>query len=220
MSYPEAIIKLSWGGVVAGQDVWTNGISLAEYSVGGDGAITAFADLEPVDFKTAIDAAFGGANGICDFLTLTWIKLALIGTDGLYLEEAKIYDYPTPLQGTSNFIMSPQDTVVVSLLTDTPRGLANRGRIYLPSGFAQPGAGTGVIGSTGVNTVLTKFHTFFDAVNTVGQTSTPPVFVSVASATRTGAIHIVQSIEVGNIVDTQRRRRNRLSESYTSQDLG
>ena len=216
MSYSDSHIRLTFGGQVSSEDVWSNGLALAVNTAGM--APTAFAALEPEDFDAAIRAAYIGSGGIASYNNLTYIKLALIGTDGKYLEDAKIYDYPAPVTGTINYAMPPQDSVVVSLLTAAKRGLANRGRIYLPSGFADVG-NNGKVTTANQTSIANRFVTFINAVNGVGTSTGANTVASIVSGVGAGAIRNITSIEVGNLMDSQRRRRNRLTETYVAADL-
>ena len=115
--YPTPIIKLSVGGSVAGEDVWTNGLTLTPNNQLGS-AEDAFLALTPQQFTTAVNAFYAtGPFSMSQYNTVEWIKLALIGRDGKYLRDAKIYDYPTPRPGTGSFAVSPHDTLVISELT-------------------------------------------------------------------------------------------------------
>ena len=216
MSYSDSHIRLTFGGQVSSEDVWSNGLSLAVNTVGM--APTAFAALEPEDFDAAIRAAYIGSGAMNSYNNLTYIKLALIGTDGKYLEDAKIYDYAAPVTGTINYAMAPQDSVVVSLLTATKRGLANRGRIYLPSGFADVGS-NGKLTTANQTAIANRFVTFINAVNGVGTSTGAYTVACIASGVGAGAMRNITSIEVGNLMDSQRRRRNRLTEIYVAADL-
>jgi len=218
MAYPHAFIKLSISGTTADTDIWSNGLSLVGANTGD--AVDCFANLEPEDLA-AITTTFyrTTGNSMNSFNTLNTIKLALIGTDGKYLEDPKIYDYPTASPGAGNFNVSPQDTVVLSLVTPNKRGLAKRGRIYLPAGFAQPTPTTGRLSTVSQDTVLAKAKTWIDAMTVIIQAANSSVNVCVASNVREGDFNEVLSLEVGDIMDNQSRRRNRLQEVYNTIDL-
>lgn len=218
--YPTPIIKLSVGGSVAGEDVWTNGLTLTPNNQLGS-AEDAFLALTPQQFTTAVNAFYAtGPSSMDSYNTVEWIKLALIGRDGKYLRDAKIYDYPTPRPGTGSFNVSPHDTMVVSLLTGTKRGLARRGRIYLPSGFASVSATTGRVLPADVTALVGKAKTYLEAVDAIGAAAIPGgVSICIASDVREGQIRRVTALEVGNLMDNQSRRRNRLDEVYVESPI-
>lgn len=218
MAYTDSHVQLSWGGSVAGEDVWTNSVAITSPVTLGL-APQLFDELDPIDFKPAVDGLILGSAGLALYNDLRWYKLALIGTDGKYLEEAKIYDNPSPQKSSSSFAVPPQDSVVISWLTDAPRGLARRGRMYLPAGYADAQTANGRIVLSQQNAILTRATNFINAVNTVAQTAVNSAAVCVMSGVRTGATRVVSGVEVGNLIDTQRRRRNRLTETYVEGSL-
>ena len=166
MAFPAPLLRLSWGGSVAGEDIWTNGVHII--STNPDlPAADAFEELTAQQFASIISTTYANAGGMTTFNRLEWVKLALIGTDGKYITDPKIYDYPNPISGTTSFSVSPQDSVVVSFTTDARRGLAHRGRIYPPAGFAAPQSGTGRIQSTQVAAIANRFKTFINGINDI-----------------------------------------------------
>lgn len=218
MAYPNAFVKLTVSGTVAGEDIWSNSYSISTQD--GSSGEEMFADLNPAALATAAQAFYcQGGQSMMTYNRLSTIKLALIGTDGKTIGEPKIYDYPNPPAGQATFTVPPQDSIVISLLTDTIRGLANRGRIYAPAGFGDVTSSSGRLNATTVTFLVNKAVTWINAINTFAQTASPAGIVVINSAVRAGASHPVTGVEVGNLVDTQRRRRNRLSEAYTTAPL-
>lgn len=155
--------------------------------------------------------------GIDSQHSLIGIKLAPIGTNGLYppgedAVEALITPDPGPGAGGNHW--APQCTMCVTTTTAVPRGLAAMGRFYLPSM-------TGAISAagrapSGLNTsIASATQTWFNAINTatLGAIS---VFSKGNAATPGGAVHSVTGVRVGDVIDTQRRRRRQLVESYAT----
>jgi hypothetical protein len=106
----------------------------------------------------------------------------------------------------------------VTLCSDRPRGKASKGRMYLP-GTAVSIENTGRIPTADRNNMSgllqTFFQTFFDNFENPG--------ALILAAKGTGPIpgltaqnDYVETIKLGDVVDTQRRRRNGLSEQYTT----
>lgn len=220
MAYNQPILKLTFGGSVSGEDIWTNGLSIGGNDQGDSGAIQAFEGLEPDAFATIAQEFYAdGPNHMASFNTLEWIKMALVGPDGKYVEDAKIYDYPAPVQGAGNFSVSPHDTIVLSLLTGVKRGLARRGRIYLPAGFGQPEGGTGRLSASTTGRVAALGADFIGKIDDVLRTVSPSADVVIASSVGAGATREVIAVEVGNLMDNQSRRRNRLFETYSEEPV-
>jgi len=164
----------------------------------GDAA-TAFAD--------ALTAAWGAGM---DDLTTADIDLTLASaatldpaTDG-QITRAEVV---LALTGVASGEMLPfQCATVISLLTNSATR-HGRGRFYLPP-LAVSQTDQGRVSAAAMIVLDTAWTAFFDSLNTDGVT---PVVRN-----RTGHVSTtVTSARVGNVIDTQRRRRNKLTEVYT-----
>lgn len=219
MAYPHAIYKLTWGGsIFQGKDIWSNGIHLG---LAVDVDVPEF-DAESVTFLATVadllaDYISNGALTISSAVSLEWVKLARIGTDGLYTEDPLLFDFNTPVTGTLSSNQVPQQSVVVSLRTNERRGLAKSGRIYLPvSGLA---GADGTMNLQTVQGIADASAELFSDINALNITSAGTAAVVVASNVREGATNTVYEVRVGNVIDTQRSRRNAFVETYESAEL-
>lgn len=126
---------------------------------------------------------------------------------------------PAPVPGTSAHVKSPQDALVFSLRTSTP-GARGRGRLYWPALGAvlsnsfqlqTPAPATAAADArTWLNAIGSQLNQYF-----IDQASILRVALSVRSQTD----HVnrnVNSLQIGSVLDTQRRRRDSLPESYVS----
>jgi len=169
----------------------------AEGSLSTGDAATAFAD--------ALTAAWGA--GMDDLTTadvdLTLASAATIdpATDG----QITRVEVVLALTGVGAGEMLPfQCATVVSLLTASATR-HGRGRFYLPPLAALVLDG-GRISAASLAVLDTAWTAFFDSLNTDGVT---PVVRN-----RTGHISTtVTSARIGDVIDTQRRRRNKLTET-------
>jgi len=100
-----------------------------------------------------------------------------------------------------------QVAVVISLLTDTATR-HGRGRLYLPAPDVSM-CTNGALSSTCLTNLDAGFTALFDSLNTGGLT---PVVRNRTGHTST----VVTSARVGSVFDTQRRRRNKIAETYTA----
>lgn len=99
-----------------------------------------------------------------------------------------------------------QCAVVVTLETGIP-GRSNRGRAYLPPVVVgNMTAGTGQLPSSVCTTLANAFADMLSALRDDAPPSGNPV---VSSATK-GSMQDITSVRVDSIIDTQRRRRNKL----------
>jgi hypothetical protein len=171
----------------------------AEGSLSTGDAATAFGD--------ALTAAWGA--GMDDITTpevdLTLASVATLdpATDG-QITRAEVV---LALTGVNAGEMLPfQCATVISLLTASATR-HGRGRFYLPP-LAVDTVTNGRTNAATITILDTAWTAFFDSLNTDG--------VSPVVRNRTGHISTaVTSARVGDVIDTQRRRRNKLVEVYT-----
>ena len=162
-------------------------------------AATAFAD--------ALTAAWGAGM---DDLTTADIDLTLASAATLDpATDAQVTraEVVLALTGVAAGEMLPfQCATVISLLTNSATR-HGRGRFYLPP-LAVSQTDQGRVSAAAMIVLDTAWTAFFDSLNTDGVT---PVVRN-----RTGHVSTtVTSARVGNVIDTQRRRRNKLTETYT-----
>jgi len=147
----------------------------------------------------------------------TWgtaVKLNEIGPDGKYADQGNTHELRldeganNPIGGGGSQTAEPQRTLAVSWTTGAKRGLAHRGRIYLP-GFSTPvGSDFGI---SNAGTIAVAMKSLLDSIQ-----ATAVLEPAVVSGTRQGAARVITGIEIGNRVDTQRRRRRSLQEVYST----
>jgi len=147
--------------------------------------------------------------------------------DGLYTSDVKIIetttatlDQPTGKQITkamtahtlagvdvAGVLLPPQLAVVVSLRTSLA-SRAGRGRFFLP-GPSSGALSAGKLSAATVGTLSTAVGTMFAALSA---SSLQPVLYSRKAHT----VNDVISYDIGNVMDTQRRRRDGLTETRVS----
>jgi len=157
--------------------------------------------------------------GWADYSRLNAVKIAAVGTNGLNLTDPKLFEDSTPASGASTTTL-PQSTIVGTLFSGTSFGTANYGRMYLPHTKFQAAAGTPRPDISVVSTVCTTFAGFVSGVTTDLNADTTdtvqPFIMSNAAPAPSKPVH---QVRVGDITDTQRRRRNRLKEVYAAVTL-
>jgi hypothetical protein len=88
--------------------------------------------------------------------------------------------------------------------------------MYLPHCSVTRVTATPFMNGTNIGGVRTAAVAFLDGVNNIMNTGADPSLISIMSSKGTGTTKGVTTVAVGNVLDTQRRRRNRLTENYTS----
>jgi hypothetical protein len=204
-----------------GAEEWSTGFWLGEENENVAGASEATAETILNAWRTFFEHA--GSNIGTDYLT-TQVKVATYAAaTGKTIDDEVFYAVPaTELNGDEATIkLPPQCSVVVTLLSDRVRGKAAKGRMYLPGVSVMPGS-NGKLPSAAIGTLADNVKTFFDAL--VNNANIPGELILAARGTGpfpnlTAQNDYVETIRVGDVVDTQRRRRNQLEETYTTRIL-
>lgn len=223
-TYSEPFMKLTFGGTQAqGQDIWTCGINLSIQNdellpVLPTNAVVAFENyIEDVD-EDIIDIFSNYISNtqmdIPTAATLDYIKLAVIGTDGQYLVDAHTWE-PVDVNGGQSRGYVPQVSLVMTLQSDKRTDPGKYGRFYLPT-VVPTTAGNYRPGGTAVKASLTA--NLLAALNRRVRGGLADVRVQPAAVTSasnfSGPYRPFTTVKVGNVFDTQRRRRNKIGEIY------
>jgi hypothetical protein len=127
--------------------------------------------------------------------------------------------FTSVVTGTNGATKTPQDAIVLSLRTTLP-GAKGRGRMYWPAMGATLGADFVLTSPTAAATAADA-KTFLNGITTqlnAAYAASADVR-TVRLAVRSQADHVcrdVTQIQVGNYLDTQRRRRDKFRETYSS----
>lgn len=221
-NYAHNVVRVTLSGTMfGGVEEWSTGFFLGEE--GADAPDPT--DVTPVDILAAWRTFFEAANShVSSFYLTTQCKVAKLDDNGQTISDKVFYAYPaTELNGSvSAIILPPQCSLVVTLLSDRPRGKASKGRMYLPGIATMPAGTTGKISAAQAGSIADNLKTFFDAL--AGDADIPGELILAAKSS--GPLNAnpaqndyVETIRVGDVIDTQRRRRNGLSETYVSRVL-
>lgn len=203
MTYPSSHLRVTWfGDAWMQQEEWSTGLRL-------DGTtLPTTAQMDALD--TAFQTLFSSSAAKTSYGARYWgVKVAPQNSEGLYGETGQAVEKIRPaVHFTANSGGLPQATLAVTLTTGTLRGLANEGRMYLPATSHLP-SDDGRITLAQADALRSVVVDFIVAVNAVGLGP-----VTVFSKVGTGAKRAVNGVRVGRVIDTQRRRRNQISEEY------
>lgn len=198
-------ILIRFGGSL-GEDSWSCGLRaigdpLANDSGDASGALEAI-DTYVRTFHANAAARWSG------LAKLGWTKVNAIGSNGKYVNEVTNMAEHIPELASSGFGGSPpQLALAVTLRTGRKRGPAHSGRIYIPCGAStgQDGKLTEEQQRGAANAVKDLIVGINDAFN---RHTVAVVGVHDAVA------YPVTRVEVGSVIDTQRRRRKSFTETY------
>jgi hypothetical protein len=119
-----------------------------------------------------------------------------------------------------------QITLCATMTSEIQRGTGSKGRMYLPGINQAIQGGTGKLLSSQTATLVGHFKTFLDAVNADPDIPDSVILVSRGNKLTTfpgGDItyinphnKLVTGCRIGDVYDTQRRRRNGLTEAFST----
>lgn len=201
---------LQWGGKLPGGEQWSNGLRMVPVNTGPWPATDAASLI--VAAKNAISAFHTRTTSYIDpSAKLSFVKLNFLDTGGHYELDTSNTQILADVAGTGTGRGYPnQCSMAITTETGFSRGPAHRGRIYLPLPTAQVVA-TGLVNSTDATNIKTSANTLLTALNALA----PNYAVAVMSRKSGAPAHrIVTGFSVGLVMDTQRRRRRSLLESY------
>jgi hypothetical protein len=199
------------GGLFGGGERWSIGIRFANSFDGTTGIDQTEVDACQAPVRTWFAST---SSFFPTFHSVDMIKLAPIGIDGRYPGslEAKEATISTPIQGgTTGGSLPGQISLVVSLTTPFSRGRAHIGRVYPPplAPSVQISA-TGLVPSGNIVSYMGTFKTMLNGIRAIPGLGAPAVMSKIGTGISIG----ISGLRVGQVYDTQRRRRSSLPEAY------
>lgn len=208
---------LTWGGHlgVPQQETWQCGVHLAlDPSLDGPGVPTT-GDLHTLLVGPLLTFHQLPANWISADCSLGWAKCASLDPDGAY-SAAPVYvesDY-NPGGSTAPNRGAPQVAMCVTLNSGGTLGKANFGRFYWAWWEAQV-QDDGRVADATMESTADAAKALIDGINSwaVGALSAT-ARVRIMSKQGAGTTKLASHVRVGNVKDTQRRRRRSMGELY------
>lgn len=220
--YGSQFVKLTWMFKINGtEEIADTSLNLTT-GPGWTGAVAALQQLKvaigvPGDLTTHLDEAMN-TSGLwwANYSVLSGLKMAAVGTDGHYLDEAPdTWERTGTVQiGTAGGVVA-QSSVVTTLRSATSFGKGNYGRMYLPHTAIEPVPNTAMGAEATAQAIANAMAAFILNVNeTVNDATTVNIYPHIMSEATGSPTKLITRVSVGTVTDTQRRRRNRLVETY------
>lgn len=221
MAYAFNVNRVTISGTCfGGAEIWSTGFFVGYEDAGA--STPTQSDVDAIAARWATYFASSSAEIANDYLT-TQVKMSELDTAGNVILDNTVYSvYTTPPAGSFGATQyPPQLSLAVTLKSSLTRGLGSKGRMYLP-GVTHGVGSDGHISAGSIGPHADVLKTFFDGVNTdlgirgqvinasFGRAGTPPTV---------GVNKEITQILLGNVFDTQRRRRNALAETYTARAI-
>jgi hypothetical protein len=202
-------LYLQWGGKLPGNEQWSNGLRLAPVAAANSG--------DPAGLIAGCVAAIQAwhvhvDSAIHPFAKLSFVKLNMINTAGHYATDETFETILADVAGggSSTVYTANQLALAISLKTAVSRGAAHRGRFYAP--LPTPYVTTdGTIAAADRDKIKARATALLAALNAVSANYDVAIYSRKAG---NPGHRLVTGIEVGRVLDTQRRRRRSVAELY------
>lgn len=207
------VIRCSLTGTLANGEVW---------SVNPVYKITTGAVITSVELTAAVAAVNAvspsvAMRGLWDSaVSLTGCRIEARRHDGT-LEGLAEGQRTTAVSGNSPEILPLQSAMVISL-NSVAGGARGRGRLYWPACGAVLVGGTHRLLASTVTTLLTDVKTYLQAVGAAIDGAVDETVALAVWSRASASSSLVNRIKIGDILDTQRRRRDAIPETYQQID--
>ncbi len=217
--YAHKVVKVTISGTMLnGAEIWQTGFHMGRLQSDASAPTQAFADLVRDQWAALHAHADMAINTSFKF---TDVKCALIAQDGKYdSSNAVVQSHVAAAVGgqRGGAPYPPQIALVATLIGGSGKGIGGKGRMYLP-GVCDAVDATGRFNTLVAQSIATKLAAFF---NNLDSSVDAPGHVVNASMGSKRSLYTdgrnvpVNGVRVGNVYDTQRRRRNGLAEVYSN----
>lgn len=198
-------------GSLPGGERWSNTLHFDDGTSGPFSGLDLAAAVEQV--KTRYHGFLQSTNGFPSTCTVDSVGGYVYDDAGALVEIAQ--SGTSPLAGTGSVTRPHQVAVVASLLTGIPSG-RTRGRLYLPLLSAPITPDSGRISSTTTQLVANELSECLTDLRAAGYDVANDALTAVVVSTTYQQATPINQIRVGNVFDTQRRRRDALVEAYVT----
>jgi len=229
MPYAHSIKRVTFSGTCYnGAEIWSTGLYIGAVEADVSNPTQAFAD----SIRTAWTAFFQSASvSVSSIFKTDNVKVAQINADGSTNLSNVVYaPYGTAIAGAGSSLgQPPQIALVASLENSGARGLAAKGRMYLP-GINHAVGSNGQLTPGQVLPIATALQTLIQSINAAAPSGEKVILASQGRRVKgadgqytpvpgTAVSSVVNRVRVGSVYDTQRRRRNAMVETYQSASI-
>lgn len=226
-TYKHSFIKMTLNGSLAdGQDIFNCGINLAvnndtpetEADLLNERLFKAYVENRGEEIKTSTTKFWTNPDmQVPGGVKLEYIKFSLVGRDGKVSTEPAVIDLGSVSGSATTAAYVPQISSVITLQSDKWRDPGKYNRFYLPVSAPRENGQWKISGTQEkAEATATYLKTLKATVTDMDITNTiVPAAVS-SSNKIDGNFLPITTVKVGNLYDTQRRRRNAINEQYLS----
>lgn len=219
MTYPFNVVKVTMSGTCfAGAEVWSTGFYLGKEDASVPDVTQANVDSIAAKWETFFTHADTGIQ--IGYKTERVTMMPYFASGAPYTDNVKYHDFAPAINGANFNPLHPAQCALVGTLRSVrAHGKASHGRMYIP-GVAWPVQTDGRIAGTDRDKVGLRFKEFFTAVRgDLDQPGYPILEAKGGAILPLAESAYIYSVKVGNVIDTQRRRRNGLAETYYAANI-
>lgn len=207
------------GTMYSGGEIWTTGFYAGATGTDAPAPTDAMAEMIADEWETFFTAA---GNLISHQWKTATIKVTPISAaEVIDIPGIRSFSYASAIAGPDpSGGFPPQCSAVATLVAGSGIGNGGKGRMFLP-GVAGTIDNTGRMATTTAVSLASGLATFFASVGASIDNPGQPINAA-KTAPITGFLaqnRILTAVRVGNVFDTQRRRRNALAETYSSDTI-
>lgn len=223
-------LLVNWQGNSPDGEVWSTGLRFAKSnSFSPIPGVPPLMEASSAQLQAVADgiAALNTGKGfptrsladISQALSIATIRVSEVTEAGTLVSAAE-HIFSTPVAGTGQQIRPLQVAVVLTLNQGAQYGRHYRGRMFLPAIAGPDITGGGRVTAVNRQLRLDEWATFINDVAQVCSQNVPEgipdmVFHGAVWSRTTGKVARLDNISMGDVLDTQRRRRDRLREART-----
>lgn len=206
------ILRVSIRGTIPGGEVWSTNPCWEINGSGGSPvspsqALTIATALGQIALPAGITQSWAAHTALTGFRVEARSLAGVLETQAEYVK-------PVAVAGSGTVILPVVTALTLSLRTPGV-GPSARGRLYFPLTSASLATATSRVGGSQVTSLLAAYKAFLLNMETAIQATLPNANLTVWSRT-TENFHNVNSLQLGDVPDVQRRRRDQLIEAYQS----
>lgn len=221
MPYATEHLAYTFSGGLPGSEVWSITLRTAA-ATGTDAEALIAAGSAEAAFHTMWEASSSWSAFNPPTVSFLECTCRFISAAGLTVAQGTAPSGATTI-GEASAQTAPNQTALV-VTTETARpGRTGRGRFYMPFLSPQFAVGTDKVSSGVAAGLLTPTAAFLNTLSAITNGTPPndfgPFHLAIQSQVNMAAPPNLNGIAIGDVVDTQRRRRNKVVEAYVTTGL-
>lgn len=201
------------GTIGGGTDIWSMGFGVRGLTGDADSVLQTAVDDVYSAFDTLLWEGTGFSGSISNTTTFDRARLFEYDAAG-HVSRSFVSSIQTAVPGGSSNKSLPSEVAVCVSLVTPLAGASHRGRCYFPALTVNTVATNGLLASAVRDDLATRMQAVFNNLRHLAHPVLPTVY-----SIKTDDDTEITALRVGNVFDSQRRRRNSIVEAYVNKAL-